>query len=163
MKYLVRIGPRQYLLELKDQEELIATPEGGSPQRLDLVQSSSLLSVLVRGEHREIEFRVNETGVVLVEHGVERLATVARAGLGGRVVGKRRTTAADVRAPMPGLVVAVEVAEGDEVSAGQGVVILEAMKMQNELRSPVAGTVKRVFVTGGTAVDKDQPLVRVEE
>ncbi len=164
MRYLVQLAGKEYVVELKEHGQLIVTPEGGEPQRLDLVDSSSLLSVLVEGRHKELEFRLNEAGVVLVEDGVERVATVARAGLGGKVgVSRRKTGVADVKAPMPGLVVAVEVQQGDRVTAGQGVVILEAMKMQNELRTPVTGTVKRIFVTGGTAVDKGQSLVRVEE
>jgi len=64
-----------------------------------------------------------------------------------------------VRAPMPGLVVKVEVTEGDTVEPGQGLVIVEAMKMENELRAEAAGVVARVHVAPGEAVDKDQILV----
>jgi len=67
-----------------------------------------------------------------------------------------------VRAPMPGMVVKVEVAEGDGVRAGQGVVIVEAMKMENELRAQGAGVVVRVHVCEGEAVEKDQILVDIE-
>lgn len=163
MRYVVRIDGQELLLELRDQGGLVLTPQGGAPQRLDLVESSSLASVVVEGRHREIEFKVSENEVLLFDEGIETAAAVTRVGPGGRVMSKRRVAAADVRAPMPGLVVAVEVSEGDDVDAGQGVVVLEAMKMQNELRSPVAGKVKKVFVTQGTAVDKGQPLLRVEE
>ena len=65
-------------------------------------------------------------------------------------------------APMPGLVVRVAVAEGDEVAAGQGLVVMEAMKMENELRAPAAGRVKRVAVVPGTAVEKGAVLVELE-
>ena len=64
-----------------------------------------------------------------------------------------------VRAPMPGLVVRVEVAVGDEVRPGQGLVIVEAMKMENELRAEVAGRVTAVHVERGQTVEKDQPLI----
>ena len=64
-----------------------------------------------------------------------------------------------VRAPMPGMVVRVEVAEGDQVSPGQGLLIVEAMKMENELRAETAGRVRRVHVAAGEAVTKDQILV----
>jgi pyruvate carboxylase subunit B len=64
-----------------------------------------------------------------------------------------------VVAPMPGLVVKVEVVEGDLVDAGQGVVIVEAMKMENELRAQAAGVVTRVHVGEGDAVEKGQLLV----
>ncbi|MGH7658966.1 MAG: acetyl-CoA carboxylase biotin carboxyl carrier protein subunit [Gemmatimonadales bacterium] len=62
-------------------------------------------------------------------------------------------------APMPGLVVKVEVKEGQQVLEGAGLVVLEAMKMQNELRSPVAGVIGRVLVRGGQAVEKGLVLV----
>ena len=64
-----------------------------------------------------------------------------------------------VRAPMPGMVVRVEVAEGDQVGPGQGLLIVEAMKMENELRAETAGRVRRVHVAAGEAVAKDQILV----
>lgn len=62
-------------------------------------------------------------------------------------------------APMPGMVVRVEVEEGDVVRAGQGVVIVEAMKMENELVAEAEGIVTRVHVSEGEAVEKDQLLV----
>jgi biotin carboxyl carrier protein len=67
-----------------------------------------------------------------------------------------------VTAPMPGRVVRVLVAAGDEVAAGQGVVVVEAMKMENELRSPKTGKVKDVNVSAGTSVDAGKVLVVIE-
>ncbi len=66
-----------------------------------------------------------------------------------------------VRAPMPGLVLRVEVETGQEVAAGGGLVVLEAMKMENEIRSPGPGRVKAVLVEPGQAVEKGAPLVEV--
>ena len=68
-----------------------------------------------------------------------------------------------VRAPMPGLVVRVEVEPGSRVQAGQGVVIIEAMKMENELKAEAAGVVKRVLVGAGEAVEKGTVLVEFED
>ncbi len=68
---------------------------------------------------------------------------------------------AQVRAPMPGLIVRVEVAEGQRVDAGAGLVVVEAMKMENELRAPRAGVVQAVHVAVGQAVEKGAPLVTV--
>jgi pyruvate carboxylase subunit B len=65
-------------------------------------------------------------------------------------------------APMPGLVVRVNVRPGDDVSPGQGLVVMEAMKMENELRAAGAGKVKAVRVTPGTAVEKGAVLVELE-
>ncbi|MCS6937600.1 MAG: acetyl-CoA carboxylase biotin carboxyl carrier protein subunit, partial [Candidatus Bipolaricaulota bacterium] len=64
-----------------------------------------------------------------------------------------------LRAPMPGLIVAVPVVEGQTVKKGDNLVILESMKMQNELKSPRAGTVTRVNVRAGQSVEQNQVMV----
>jgi biotin carboxyl carrier protein len=98
-------------------------------------------------------------------------------GVGGRTVavsidGRRRRAASDgaghsqgvqsVTAPMPGRVVRVLVNAGDAVAARQGVVVVEAMKMENELRAPRAGKVKDVTVTPGMSVEAGRVLVVIE-
>lgn len=70
--------------------------------------------------------------------------------------------ATGVRAPMPGLVLVLEVAEGDAVEKGQGILIIEAMKMENEIRSPIAGVVRSLAVSAGDAVERDALLCVVE-
>jgi pyruvate carboxylase subunit B len=67
-----------------------------------------------------------------------------------------------VLAPMPGLIVRVNVSAGDAVELGQGVVVMEAMKMENELRASSSGKVKSVEVSPGTAVEKGTLLVVLE-
>jgi pyruvate carboxylase subunit B len=71
------------------------------------------------------------------------------------------TGPAPLMAPMPGLIVRVAVAVGDEVAAGQGLVVMEAMKMENELRAAAAGTVKAVHAVPGQAVEKGALLVEL--
>jgi biotin carboxyl carrier protein len=68
---------------------------------------------------------------------------------------------APVVAPMPGLIVRVSVKVGDVVQAGQGVVVMEAMKMENELRAAAAGTVKAVNADPGKPVEKGAVLVEL--
>ena len=82
-----------------------------------------------------------------------------RAGPGGAAGGAR---AVEVRAPMPGLVVAVLVSEGASVAAGQSLVTVEAMKMQMELRSPAAGVVHKIHVAPGAEVSGGQVMVTIE-
>jgi biotin carboxyl carrier protein len=67
-----------------------------------------------------------------------------------------------VTAPMPGKVVRTLVAAGDRVEAGQGLVVVEAMKMQNEIRSPRKGVVKKILAAAGTAVNAGETLAVVE-
>ena len=97
-------------------------------------------------------------------------------GLEGRtinvIVNGRRSAHADasshghglisIAAPMPGRVVRVLVAAGDEVAARQGVVVVEAMKMENELRAPRAGRVKEISVAAGTSVEAGRILAVIE-
>ena len=67
-----------------------------------------------------------------------------------------------VSAPMPGLVLAVEVAEGEQVHEGQGLVIIEAMKMENEIRAPATGVIRRLSVSPGDAIEREALLCDVE-
>lgn len=69
---------------------------------------------------------------------------------------------ASIKAPMPGRVVRVLALVGDEVASHQGIVVIEAMKMQNELKSPKAGRVGRILVEVGSAVVSGQPLAIIE-
>jgi pyruvate carboxylase subunit B len=76
--------------------------------------------------------------------------------------GDGQRTVPVLKAPMPGLVLRVQVAPGQRVPAGAGVVVLEAMKMENELKSPAAAVVKAVRVQPGEAVEKGQVLLEFE-
>jgi biotin carboxyl carrier protein len=66
-----------------------------------------------------------------------------------------------ITSPMPGIIVSVPVVVGELVKQGDKVVILESMKMENELRAPLDGIVTHVHVTSGESVEKDQPLVGI--
>ena len=81
-------------------------------------------------------------------------------GLAGS--GDKARGLAVLKAPMPGLVVRVQVEAGATVSSGAGLVVLEAMKMENELRATTAGTVRVVRVRPGEAVEKGQVLVEFD-
>lgn len=146
--------------------------------------------VLLDGVPREVDAaRVGVHGLSLLvdgEQGVSREVQVTPGGargellitLAGRTieatVNGRRTgrAAADggtgahgeqpVVAPMPGRVLRILVAAGDAVELRQGVVVVEAMKMENELRSPKTGRVKTVSVTPGTSVEAGRVLLVVE-
>ncbi len=76
--------------------------------------------------------------------------------------GDARRTVPVLKAPMPGLVLRVQVVPGQQVAAGAGVVVLEAMKMENELKAPAQAVVKAVRVQPGEAVEKGQVLLEFE-
>jgi pyruvate carboxylase subunit B len=68
-----------------------------------------------------------------------------------------------VRAPMPGLISRIEVQVGEEVVSGSGLLVLEAMKMENEIRSLKHGTIQIIHVEKGRAVEKGEPLITIAE
>jgi pyruvate carboxylase subunit B len=77
--------------------------------------------------------------------------------------GRKPTVGGVIKAPMPGLVVRVEVSKGESVEPGQGLVVVEAMKMENELRAQTRGTVEQVHVKAGDRVEKGTPLVTLAQ
>jgi biotin carboxyl carrier protein len=85
-----------------------------------------------------------------------------------RSLGARRAKAAShdgpkkIKAPMPGKVVRIIAAEGSSVEAGQGVIVIEAMKMQNELKSPKTGVVKKILTSEGATVNAGDALAEIE-
>ncbi len=68
----------------------------------------------------------------------------------------------EIKAPMPGLILDIPVAEGDEVKEGDTLIVLEAMKMENALSSPMDGTVKSIFVNKSDSVAKNELLIELE-
>ncbi|HIQ05951.1 MAG TPA: biotin/lipoyl-binding protein, partial [Anaerolineae bacterium] len=123
-----------------------------------LLDHASYEVVVEEGE-RSKDFQVmlgGEAYAVEVEDERSRRLAQASRGLkppGGHVA---------ITAPIPGMVVKVQVDEGDSVKAGQSVMILEAMKMENELRAPRDGVVRAVLVKPGDHVDQDQVLVTLK-
>ena len=72
-------------------------------------------------------------------------------------------SASAVKAPLPGAVVAVKAQVGQAVKAGDTIVVIEAMKMENEIVAPVAGTVKAIYVQKGASVQTDAPLFEIAQ
>ena len=140
-------------------------------------RSGEVVKVEVGGQ--AFEAKLGEGGLVLLggeRHQVhlagDREATVDGKRVGFRIVdlqsgagpgdGKGGARAARIKPPMPGKIVSVAVNEGEEVKAGQVLLILEAMKMQNEIASPSAGTVKKIHVKPGQNVESKDVLVELE-
>lgn len=67
-----------------------------------------------------------------------------------------------IKSPMPGMVLKVKFKEGDKIKTGDSVMILEAMKMENEIKSPADGTIKKIFANEGSAVEKNAQLFELE-
>ena len=110
------------------------------------------VSVLTRGE----EFAVTVDGRTHRLRLLDERRARRQAAAGGREGGR------EVRSAMPGKVVAVLVAPGAAVERGQGILVVEAMKMENEMKAPVDGVVAEVLVTEGQAVEAGTKLARIE-
>jgi biotin carboxyl carrier protein len=131
---------------------------GTSPIRIMVLDGRSYEVVAVPGGERgtwRLSLRGERVDVDVMDE--RRHAIRATLGRSGPAASGGRITA-----PMPGLVVRVLVEEGQVVPAGAGVVVVEAMKMENELSTGVAGRVRTVHAVPGAAVDKGQVLVEIE-
>jgi pyruvate carboxylase subunit B len=166
MKYIVTLGDRRVTVDVgPDGVEVDGQPRSasladieGTPVRLVTIGDEVHRVVVRRREGRghyhlwldgftyEVEALDERTRVI-------RDLTAAAAGPAGPQ---------PLVAPMPGLIVRVNVQPGDDVTPGQGLVVMEAMKMENELRAAGAGKVKAVRVSPGTAVEKGAVLVELE-
>src|SRR5271166_1039578 len=156
-------------------EIIVGGKEGGKPRRLELEKAGGgwqcrldgqpvhidaviprrdVLSLLINGHAYEIKREQTATDLHMWV-GRSRFAVELR---DPRSLRSRQKAAGDekgprkILAPMPGRIVRVLAAENSAVEAGQGIVVVEAMKMQNEIKSPKKGTVKKMLATAGAAV-----------
>ena len=124
-----------------------------------------VLSVLVGGKAYEVKRERSLQGDLHLVIGSARYAVDVqdprslrtRRSAGGAEMGPQKVTA-----PMPGKIVRVMVAEKDEVKAGQGIIVMEAMKMQNELKSPKEGRVQKILTSEGSTVNPGDTLAVIE-
>ncbi len=168
----------RYFTKLQGQKEAVPVdiePAGDNRYKLTLHGVTHLVdaltlphgavSMLVDGESYGVEFEENGDEVGVLVRGQVTRVDVAderrlrlRAGTAGfSAEGKQL-----IVAPMPGKVVKVLVKVGDEVKQGQGLVVVEAMKMENELKSPKDGKVVELFAKEGATVENNAKLVVVE-
>lgn len=165
MKYNAEINGEQYRIELsRDQQVEI----NGEPHRINFESVGEQLtySLLVDGRSFEVNlFQENGTWEVImrgrrysvrVEDERERLL---REASGGTSVQEGKIC---LDAPMPGLVIDIPVAEGDQVDEGEVLLILESMKMQNELTAPREGTITGIRVQVNQNVERGQTLLVLE-
>jgi len=162
MRYLTTIGDKTYTIDINQDGEVVIDSVKRS---LDLrsIDDDGLYSLLLDNhsfealvEEGDGEYRVLINGVLyyaqVADERAKRLAEAAGAftPTSGEV---------NIKSPMPGLIVAVPVVEGQKVAKGQVVVVLESMKMENELKAPREGTVSSIKVQPRQAVEQNQVLV----
>ncbi len=162
MRYLTSIGDKTYTIDIDRDGEVVVD---NVPQHLDLraIDDAGLYSLIINNQSFEAlveegdgEYRVLINGVLYhVQVADERAKRLAEAA------GAFTSTSgeASVKSPMPGLIVAVPVKEGDVVKKGQVVIVLESMKMENELKAPRDGTITGIKVNPRQAVEQGQVLL----
>lgn len=165
MHYDVNIDGKNYKLDLERGEKGWRCHLDGREIQLDAVLTRrDVLSVLISGKAYEIKREQTVTDLHLWVGPVRYAAEVrdprslrGRKGAGSDDAGPRKLIA-----PMPGKVVRVLVAQGEAVEAGQGILVMEAMKMQNEIKSPKKGVVQKIVASEGASVNPGDVLAIVE-
>jgi biotin carboxyl carrier protein len=165
MIYEVTIAEKVYRVELVRTEQEWKCKLDGRELPLDVVSAQDgMLSLLLQGKSYEVKQETvgTESNVVV---GQERFSVSVRDPRSFR--SRRRSGASEqgvmkIKAPMPGKVVRILAPAGAQVEIGQSVVVIEAMKMQNELKAPKTGVVKKISVAEGAAVEAGQALAEVE-
>jgi len=162
MKYITTIDDKQFVVEIIDEKhvsvdgkvyEIDFESVAGQPVYSLIVDGRSHESYIYQGDDNwQVLMRGRLYPVQVEDEREKRL----RAAAGGGIA---ETGEYHLRAPMPGLVVAIPVAEGQPVKRGEVILILESMKMQNELKAPRDGTIGRLRVRPGETVEQKQTLL----
>jgi biotin carboxyl carrier protein len=165
MKYITTLAGRTFEIEINADDQI--TVNG---QRLSVdfrsVSGQPVYSLIVDGQSHEAYVQATDAGLEVLLQGQLHIVEVEderqrklRESSGGPAVHGGEI---NLRAPMPGLIVAVPVAAGQAVTKGQDLVILESMKMQNELKAPRDGTIGHVRVRQGDSVEQNQVLLTLD-
>ncbi len=174
MKLEIEVGSRVRQVRVERVNDVFEVHVDGQRYLVDSASvDETTLSLLVRGETIEsYEVGLAERATA-GEYDVYLRDGIVYTRVNGRSASRfRRSAGADpfaaaggvlqIVAPMPGRIVRVLVAPGEEVKARQALVVVEAMKMENELRAPRAGRVREILAEPGTSVDSGRPLVVLE-
>ncbi len=162
MKYIARVGEHEYIVDVINENTLDINGRTYNVN-MQTVDGEQIFSLLLGDHSYEVFVNRSETGYDVLLGGERHEVTVEDEytqrlhKLTGKTRGPKGE--AQVKAPMPGMVVAVRAKEGDVVKSGQGLLILEAMKMENELRAPWNGTIKQIKVAAGQKVEQGQLLM----
>ena len=164
MKYVTSIDGHEYIVDVLDDHHISVD---GVTYEMDFMQvgDQPVYSLVVNGESVEAHVYPNEDLWQVLFRGTLFTARVEderekrlRAAMAGRVAEHEEF---HLKAPMPGMVVSIPVQEGQMVGRGDVLVILESMKMQNELRSPRDGKVTRMRVKAGDRVEQKDTMLSV--
>jgi biotin carboxyl carrier protein len=162
MKFEIHISGKTRIVELTRDSDRWRISLDGQLLDADAVEiAPHTLSLLLNGESHEIRVTPAPGGALKIQNGFHEFTAEVvdpRAWSGRRHAHTELEGRQQVLAPMPGKVVRLLVKVGDTVEAGQGLLVVEAMKMQNEIRSPKTGTVERLLAKEGQPVNAGETL-----
>jgi biotin carboxyl carrier protein len=164
MTYDISIDGKSYRLDLNQAEGRWSCRLDGREVEVDAVLARpNVLSLRIGNKAYEVKCERVGSGVHIWV-GSRRFSAEVRdpRSLRGRVRATDDQGPKKLSAPMPGKVVRILMRQGDEVEAGSGVLVVEAMKMQNEVKSPKKGTIQKILVGEGTAVNAGDVLAIVD-
>jgi biotin carboxyl carrier protein len=168
MKYYARIDGETYAFEFEKRNGRLVARAGDEELEVDFarVRGRCCYSLLVGDDSHQVAFEPRPDGLSVTVGDESYLVQVEDERVrAARQVSKGKGSpdqAKVVLSMMPGIVREVRVTPGDEVAAGDALIILEAMKMENEIRAALDGRVKTVHVEANTTVNKGDPLVTLE-
>ncbi len=147
-------GGQTVRVEVREKQGRYQVSVGSKTLDIDLVKTGETsVSVLVDGASHDLSLEKTPQGFAVVVRG-DRFDVDLKDAVKGVALGKAGPTGPlKLLAPMPGKIVKVLVSPGDKVEAGRGVLVMEAMKMENELKAARAGTVQEIRVNEGQAVE----------
>ncbi len=168
MKYYIRTDGDEEVFDVEWGGSTVTVNHGGVEYRIDISSNtfkpyihllidnkSYLLSTRTNGDLVEVETLKRGYRFEVMN---EKKKELERLGLRK----KKEIRKKDIHAPMPGLVIEIEVEVGEKIARGQGVIIVEAMKMENELKAAEGGVVREILVSKGQKVDQNELLMVVE-
>jgi biotin carboxyl carrier protein len=164
MRYIATIDSKEFTIEILD-DNRIKVNDVLHEVDLASVGDQPIYSLLLDGKSYEVHVHPAEDGWQVLVHGTQ-YDTLVEDERERRMRMAERRSAIDsgefqLKAPMPGMVISVPVQEGQGVMKGDVLLILESMKMQNELKSPRAGIVSRIRVKAGESVEQKQLMLTV--
>ena len=166
MKYEVLLAGRTRVVEFTRQNGAWKITLDGNPLDANAVEvAPNIFSVLLNGDSHQIRIAPRSDGTLTLHTGLAEYhaeVTDPRSWRGRRHGAVEAEGRQQITAPMPGKVVRLLVKQGDLVEAGQGLLVVEAMKMQNEIRSPKSGKIERLFAKEGQPVNAGEVLLWVE-
>jgi len=166
MTYDIIVDGKTHHVEVTRGEKLWLCKVDGQETEVDAALTArDVLSVLVGERAYEIKRERSLQGELHMVIGSARYAVEVqdprslrtRRAVAGAEAGPQK-----IKAAMPGKIVRIMVSEGDEVTAGQGIIVMEAMKMQNEMKSPKDGRVQKILTAEGSTVNAGDTLAIIE-